>query len=67
MLSLPVGTSAELRAQSTASYDSLGRVYRADTYSVDPSTGSVGSYTLYSETWYDSRGNAVKLLPRLST
>jgi YD repeat-containing protein len=62
VLSLPSGTDADLRAQSTTSYDELGRAYRQDTYDVDPSNGSVGTYTLYSETWFDSRGNVIKTL-----
>src|SRR5262249_18416495 len=48
-----------LRAQSTTSYDELGRVYRQEVYSVDPSSGSVGSYTLKSDTWYDARGQVI--------
>ena len=60
VLSLPGGTSADLRAQTTSSYDELGRVYRTDTYDVDPSSGSVGSNTLHTDTWYDSRGNVIK-------
>lgn len=60
VLSLPGGTSAKLRAQSGASYDELGRVYRSDTYSVDPSSGTVGSNTLYSLSWFDARGNVLK-------
>ena len=59
-LSLPVGTDAKLRAQSTTSYDELGRAYRQDTYDVDPSSGDVGGNTLYSLTYYDSRGNVIK-------
>jgi RHS repeat-associated protein len=62
VLSLPTGTDAALRAQAGASYDELGRVYRADTYAVDPSSGSVGLYTLHADTWYDSRGNVLKTL-----
>jgi YD repeat-containing protein len=62
VLSLPSGTDADLRAHSTTSYDELGRAYRQDTYDVDPSSGSVGSNTLYSETWYDSRGEVIKEL-----
>ena len=58
---VPDAPSASLlRAQTGASYDEFGRAYRADTYSVDPSTGAVGSNTLYANTWYDARGLAVK-------
>ncbi|MBX9583069.1 MAG: hypothetical protein K2X87_22410, partial [Gemmataceae bacterium] len=53
-------SSSLLRAQSTTSYDEAGRVYRAETFSVDPSSGSVGTYTLKADTWYDPRGLAIK-------
>lgn len=55
-------SSSLLRAQTTTSYDELGRAYRTDTYSVDPSSGSVGSDTLYSLTWFDARGQVIKTL-----
>jgi RHS repeat-associated protein len=55
-------SSSLLRAETTISYDELGRAYRQDTYDVDPGSGSVGSNTLYALTWYDSRGNAIKTL-----
>lgn len=51
-----------LRAKSTASYDEVGRVFRTDTFSVDPNTGAVGTYTLFSLTWYNKRGGVVKTL-----
>jgi RHS repeat-associated protein len=53
-------SSGLLRAQTKTSYDELGQVYRQDVYDVDPSSGSVGSYTLHSDTWYDSRGLVIK-------
>jgi RHS repeat-associated protein len=53
-------SSSLLRAQMTTSYDELSRAYHSDTYSVDPSSGTVGSNTLHSDTWFDSRGNVVK-------
>jgi RHS repeat-associated protein len=49
-----------LRAQTTTSFDELGRVYRAETHSVNPSDGTVGSNTLKSDTWFDSRGLVIK-------
>ena len=55
-------SSSLLRAQSTTSFDELGRAYRTDTYSVDPSTGSVGTYTLSSQAWFDARGQVIKTL-----
>ena len=35
-------------------------MYRTDTYDVNPSTGAVGSYTLYTLNWYDQRGNVIE-------
>jgi RHS repeat-associated protein len=49
-----------LRAQSTQSYDAQGRVYQSSTYSVDPSSGTVGP-ALVTNTWYDRRGNPIKV------
>ncbi|MBX9582155.1 MAG: hypothetical protein K2X87_17765 [Gemmataceae bacterium] len=51
----------KLRAQSAASYDELGRVYRSEVSSVDPATGAVGA-SLKADAWYDARGYAVKTL-----
>ena len=60
---VPDAPSSSLRrAQSATSFDELGRAYRTDTYSVNPSSGSVGSDTLYSLTWFDSRGQVIKTL-----
>jgi YD repeat-containing protein len=53
-------SSSLLRSQSTASYDELGRVYLSEVYTVDPSSGSVGSYTLKSNSWFDARGQVIK-------
>ncbi len=53
-------SSSLLRSKAETSYDELGRVYRTDTFGVDPSSGSVGSYTLNSQTWYDARGLVIK-------
>ena len=49
-----------LRAQTTTSYDELGRAYLSETYSVDPSSGNVGANTLKSQSWFDARGLVVK-------
>ena len=46
-------------AKQTASFDDQNRVYRSDTYSVSYS-GSVGSYTLQSNAWYNKRGLVIK-------
>ncbi|WP_439623362.1 RHS repeat-associated core domain-containing protein [Gemmata sp.] len=53
-------SSGLLRAQSTTSYDELGRVYRCDTFSVNPTTGAVSTNSLHSDVWYDGRGYAIK-------
>ena len=42
-------SSSALRAKTTAAFDELGRVYRAKTFSVDPSSGSVSSNALDDE------------------
>jgi YD repeat-containing protein len=62
VLSLPGGTSSDLRAQTTTSFDNQGQVYQTDTYDVDPSSGSVGSNTLHTDNYYDSRGNVIETI-----
>ncbi|WP_020476098.1 MBG domain-containing protein [Zavarzinella formosa] len=52
--------SGELRAKSVTSYDEQGRVFRNENYSVDPSSGTVSTYSLRTDSWFDSRGNTVK-------
>jgi RHS repeat-associated protein len=59
VLSLPSGTSADLRAQAITSFDELGRAYQAQQYDVNPSSGSVSSTALTTNDYYDSRGNLV--------
>jgi YD repeat-containing protein len=54
-------SSSLLRAKTTTSYDDQGRVYQSNLWSVDPSSGSVSTYALHTDTWYDSRGNVIKL------
>ena len=56
---LQVPDASLLRAQSTAGYDELGRVYQAATYSVDPATGAVGN-ALVANTWFDGRGLVIE-------
>ena len=53
-------SSSLLRAKATTLYDELGRAYRTQTWSVDPSSGSVSTYALTTDTWFDSRGNVIK-------
>jgi RHS repeat-associated protein len=54
-------SSSLLRAKSTAEYDELGRAFRTKTYSVDPVTGSVSTDALTTNTWFDIRGNVIKV------
>jgi RHS repeat-associated protein len=54
---VPDAPSASLlRAKSVSSYDTQGRVFQSTTFSVDPSTGTVGS-GITSNTFYDHDGN----------
>ncbi|MBX9582001.1 MAG: hypothetical protein K2X87_16980 [Gemmataceae bacterium] len=55
---VPVAPSSGLVAQAGTNYDELGRVYRAEVYSV--SGGAAGTGTLKTDAWYDGRGNVVK-------
>lgn len=50
--------SSDLRAYSTQSYDDRGRVYLAKTYSVDPTSGTVGS-SLSTNYYYDHRSDLI--------
>jgi RHS repeat-associated protein len=49
-----------LRAQTTTSYDEAGRVYQTQVYSVDPSSGTVSSNALTTNTWYGHRGQVLE-------
>ncbi len=53
-------SSSLLRAKSVTSTDELGRVYKSEVYAVDPSSGSVSTYALTSQAWYDLRGLTLK-------
>ena len=58
---VPQAPSASLlRAQTVTLYDERGRAYRTQVYGVDPSTGSVSTNALTTDTWFDRRGLAVK-------
>jgi RHS repeat-associated protein len=48
-----------LRGLATAEFDDQGRVFATHTFSVDPSSGSVGA-SIDSGTWFDSRGEVIK-------
>jgi RHS repeat-associated protein len=51
---------AKLRAQITNSYDEQGRVYQRAVSVIDQNTGAVVA-TLTTNTWYDHRGNPIKV------
>jgi RHS repeat-associated protein len=51
-------SSSLLRAKSTNSFDDQGRVYESKVYSVDQSSGSVGS-ALTTDMFYDHRGDEI--------
>jgi RHS repeat-associated protein len=53
-------SSSLLRAQAGSSFDDQGRVYQTRVYSVDPSTGSVSSTALTTNTWFNHRGFTIK-------
>lgn len=53
-------SSSLLRAQVAHSFDEVGREYRTETNSVDPSTGSISSTALTANVWFDKRGNRIK-------
>jgi YD repeat-containing protein len=55
-------SSSLLRAYSTASYDDQGRVYQAQTFSVNQSTGAISSNALTTKTWYNHRGEVIKMV-----
>lgn len=52
-------SSSYLRAKTATSYDGQGRAFRTTVYSVNQSTGTVGS-GLATNTWFDKRGNVIK-------
>ncbi len=56
-------SSSLLRAETVSNYDDQNRVYKTQVYSVDQSAGTLSTYTLQSNTWYDHRGNVIKSAP----
>jgi hypothetical protein len=61
---VPNAPSASLlRAHTVTSYDDQGRVYLSQTYSVDPSTGTVSTNSLATNTWYNHRGLVIETSP----
>lgn len=53
-------TASALRAKSTTDFDELNRPYQSNTFSVNPSSGTVSSNSLVSKAWYNSRGLVMK-------
>jgi hypothetical protein len=51
-------SSSLLRSEATQSYDDQGRVYASTVFSVDPSTGTVGS-GIATSTFYDHDGDVI--------
>ncbi len=55
-------SNGNLIARNQSLFDNQSRVYQSITYSVDPSTGTVGN-ALTTNNWYDEAGNQIKTLP----
>lgn len=53
--------ATQLRALTITNYDEQGRIYRTDTYSVDPSDGTPSEYALHTDIYYDPRGNIMEI------
>jgi RHS repeat-associated protein len=53
--------AANLRAETDTSFDYQGRVYQTRMYSVDQGNGTRSTNWLETDTWYDRRGNAIKV------
>ena len=53
-------SSSLLRAKSETQFDERDQAYKTLTYSVDPSTGSVSSSALTTQSWFDPRGLVIK-------
>ena len=53
-------SSSLLRAETVTSYDDQGRVYESQEYEVNPSSGSVSTYALTTQYWYNHRGEVIK-------
>jgi RHS repeat-associated protein len=57
----PQAPSASLlRAQTVTSFDDQGRAYRTQTYSVDPTTGTVSASALTTNDYYNHRGALIE-------
>ena len=56
----PVETLTGLVGYSTNAYDSLKQNYQSQTFSVDPSTGTISDTALTAQTFYDADGNVIE-------
>jgi RHS repeat-associated protein len=54
-------SSSLLRGYSTTAYDDQGRGYLTKAYSVDPSSGSVSTYALTTNKYFDHRGSQIAI------
>src|SRR5207244_7023140 len=54
-------SSSLLREQTNTSYDDQGRTYQSQVYSVNQSTGALSSSALITNTWYNHRGQTIKV------
>jgi YD repeat-containing protein len=52
-----------LRAESSASYDYRGRVYKTNVYDVNQTTGNVSATLRTTNLYYDHRGNLIENAP----
>src|SRR5262249_43435269 len=50
-----------LRAQTTTQYDDQECVYQTNQFYVDTGSGTVSANSLNTNTWYDHRGNVIKV------
>jgi len=54
-------SSSARRSKRTTDFDERGRVYASHVFSVDQSNGTVSSDSLNTNTWYDARGQQIKI------
>src|SRR5439155_1814182 len=54
-------SSSLLREQTNISYDDQMRVYQTQVYDVNQTTGVLSSSALTTNTWYNHRGQAIKV------
>ncbi|HEV3447791.1 MAG TPA: DUF4214 domain-containing protein [Gemmataceae bacterium] len=54
-------SSSLLREETDTSFDDQGRVYKTQVYDVNQSTGALSSTALTTNTWYNHRGQVIKV------